>query len=323
MTSFLLGILTVFVVWSFLWVLDARRQTTFEMPGDVTIVQMYGGPQSVAAADLMAIQRELMAYLDDQQLALTISSLGSGRPEMVVYDPHGLFSWFPRITPTDPSPSGVYLFEGTYSSRRWLESAATPLFPGGVVVEGVIAPPTGAGTLQYARGIDPDPPPPGQCTINSIDPTQVQDILSFLMRMGLGIAWTRPVPLVEDLILDPLFLSTVLLLVAGHACAVLYWFLYLRGRAPEFGVRSRHGAGPWDLVREILRGAVPGLVAGGLAGVVTSNLLLTAISGARLTPGNLPALASCGLIAVVTATTSWSAVVYAAVRLRYGVNLDA
>ncbi|MEW6523917.1 MAG: hypothetical protein AB1445_10190 [Bacillota bacterium] len=316
-SSLFLGILTAFMVWSLQWALESRKEATFDMPGDVTVLRMFEGPQMVAATDAASAQEELKAYLRDRSLALIVSSYGDGRPEMLVYDPHGLLAWFPRATPEDlrSAMSGAYLFKGTYSERRWSEFTL-PLLPKGVVVEGVISAPRGAGDLQYARRIGRDSLPPGNYTINTIDPTQVRHILDLLHRMGLAAQGAQRIPLVEHLILNPLLVVTVLFLVLGHVCAVLYWSLYLRGRAHEFGVRSRHGAQPLGLVRENLVGGLPGLVAGGVVGVILSGLLVAAIGHVPLTPGNFQTLAGAGVLTVVAATVTWSMTLYVVIRSR-------
>ncbi len=75
---------------------------------------MIEGPQIVAAADATSVQEELKAYLRDRSLALVISSYGEGRPEMLVYDPGGLLSWFPQPTSEEPRSA----MSGAFSSRR-------------------------------------------------------------------------------------------------------------------------------------------------------------------------------------------------------------
>lgn len=325
LSSFFLGILTAFMVWSAQWVLESRREVTFDMPGEVTVLQMFEGPQIVAAADAMSAQEELKAYLRDRSLALIISSYGEGRPEMLVYDPDGLLSWFPQPTPEESrsAMSGAYLFEGTYSQRRWSKATTTPLLPRGVVVEGVIAAPRGAGNLQYARRIGQDSLPPGNYTINTVDSSQVGHVLDLLHRMGLAPQGARRIPLLQYFVLNPLLVVTVLFLVLGHACAVLYWSLYLRGRAHEFGIQSRHGAHPLALVRENLVGGLPGLVAGGVAGVMFSGLLVAAIGHVQLTPGNFQTLTGAGVVAAAVAIVTWSTTLYVVIRSRPEVRLLA
>ena len=107
------------------------------------------GPQVWAARDAASDEEELTAYLRDRSLALVVSFYGDGRPEVLVYDPHGLLSWFPRASSEDlrSAMSGAYLFKGTYSERRWSESPTTPLLPKVVVVEGVITAPRRAGIV--------------------------------------------------------------------------------------------------------------------------------------------------------------------------------
>lgn len=314
LSSLLLGILTAFMVWSFQWVLESRQEVTFDMPGNVTVLQMSVGPQIVSVGDAAAAQEELKAYFRDQALALINSSVGDGRPEMVVYDPHSLLSWFPRTDESIHSKaSRAYLFRGTYTERRWSESATTPLLPKGVVAAGVIAPPRrgGApGNLQYARTIGRSPLPAGQYTINTSDLTQVRHILDLLHRMGLAQQGMQSIPLVGYLAQNPLFMITVLFLAAGHICAVFYWSLYLRGRAREFGIRSRHGALPSELVRENLVGGLTGLAVGSVVGVLLAGALVAAIGQVRLEPGNIQTLAGAAAVAAAIVTVTWLTTLY-------------
>jgi len=323
-SSLFLGVLTAFMVWSLQWALESRKEATFEMPGDITVLRMVED-RMVIADDAVSAQEELKAYIYDRSLTLVISSYGDGRPEMLVYDPHGALPWFPRASSVDlySATSAVYLFRGSFSERRWSESGTTPLLPKGVVPEGVISAPRGVGNHQYSRRIGWDPLPSGNYTINTIDLTQVRHILGLLQRMGLTEQGAQMHPLVMDMILNPLFVVTVLLLVLSHTCAVGYWWLYLHGRAHEFGVRSRCGARPTDLLWENVVGGLPGLVTGSVAGVILSGFLVAAIGQVTLTPGNFQTLAGSVVIAVVVGTVTWSTILYIVIRSRYEVNLNA
>lgn len=314
LSCLLLGVLTAFMVWSFQWVLESRKEVTFDMPGNVTVLQMTEGPRIVSAGEAAAAQEELKTYVRHQSLVLINSSVGDGRPEMVVYDPHSLLSWFPRTKEDIHSAvSRAYLFRGTYTERRWSESAATPFLPKGVAVAGVITPQRrggAAGDLQYARTIGRDPLPPGQYTINTSDMKQVRHILDLLRRMGLAQQGMQSIPLVGYLTQNPLFIITVLFLAAGHVCAVFYWSLYLGGRAREFGIRSRHGALRSELVRENLIGGLTGLVVGSVVGVLLAGVLVAAIGQVRLEPGNIQTLAGAAVVAAVIVTMTWLATLY-------------
>jgi hypothetical protein len=320
-----LGILTAFLVLSAQWLLEARREATFDLPGDVTVLDMRveWWPR-VWSAKAMSAQAELLAYLSDRSLALIISSHLNGRPEMLVYDPDGRVPWFPRATSEEYSSvmSGAYLFVGTYSERRWSKAATTPLLPWGVGVEGVIAPPPGAHARQYARRIGHDLQdllPPGDYVINTIDSAQVDHLLGLLHRMGFVHWQPRTFPLMQTLmliILDPYVFSALLFLLAGYACAVLYWALYLRARAEEFGIRSRYGAGPSALVRENLVGGLPGLVAGSVSGVLLASLLAAVIGQVPLTPGNFLTVAAAAIIAAAVTVVTWSATLQVVIRSR-------
>jgi len=322
--SLFFGILTAFMVWSLQWALESRKAVTYEMPGDITVLWIVDDPFD-EPADRALAQEELKAYLNDQLLSLIISSNGDGLPEMLVYDPHGLLYWFPRTNSEDlcSTISTAYLFKGTYSERRWSESGTTPLLRKGVVPEGVISAPRGVGNHQYARPITSDPLPPGNYTINTINPAQVRHVAELLDRMGLTEQRAQTLPLVMYLILNPLFIVTILFLMMGHICAVLYWSLYLRGRVHEFSVRSRHGARPMGLVWENLLWGLPGLVVGSIVGVILSGFLVAAIGHVSLTPGNFQTLAGAVVVAVVAATVTWSTILYIVIRSRYEVNLNA
>jgi hypothetical protein len=327
--SFLLGILTAFVMWSFQFVLESRREVAYDIPGDVTVLTMVEGPWIIAPADAVAAREQLKTYLRDRSLAMVIASYGIGRPEMIIYDPYGLVPWFPRATPED-SPSALaeaYLFSGTYSERRWSESARPPLLPDGLVVKGVIATPHAArrflGGLQHVRRLGDEPLPPGEYAISTIAAADVRYILDLLRRMGLTAMRAPqgiPVPTIGRVILNPLFIFTSLLLVSGLVCTGLYWSLYLRGRAREFGIRSRHGAHPLALVRENFVGGLPGLVTGSLLGVFGSGLMVAAIARVPFLPGNVGTLAGVGVTAFAV-LTMWSAVLYVVTRSHYEVRL--
>lgn len=314
LSCLLLGILTAFMVWSFQWVLESRKEVTFDMPGNVTVLQMTEGPRIVSAGEAAAAQEELKTYVRDQSLALINSSAGDGRPEMVVYDPHSLLSWFPRTDEDIRSAaSRAYLFRGTYTAHRWAEAATTPLLPRGVVAAGVITPPRrggAAGDLQYARTIGRSPLSPGQYTINTSDMKQVRHILDLLHRMGLARQGMQSIPLVAYFAQNPLFVITVLFLAAGHICAVFYWSLYLRGRTREFGIRSRHGALISELVRENLVGGLIGLAVGSVAGVFLAGVLVAAIGQVRLESGNIQTLAGAAAVAAAIVTVTWLATLY-------------
>ncbi len=325
LNSLFLGVLTAFMVWALQWVLESRKEVTFDMPGDSTVLSMTEEPQNVVAVDATSAQEELKAYLCDQSLALIISSSGDGRPEMLVYDPHGLLSWFPQTNPGDlhSEKCAAYLFRGTYSERRWSVAGTTPLLPKEVVPAGAIDAPRGAGNLQYARHINQEPLEPGNYTINTIDPNEVQHILGLLQRMGLIERSVQTLPLVKYLTLNPLFIITVLFLGMGHICTLLYWSLYLRGRAHEFAIRSCHGARPRKLIGQNLVGGLPGLAAGSVVGVILSGLLVAMIGNVPLTSGNYQTLAIAAVLAIIVATVTWSTTLYIVIRSRYEVNLDA
>ncbi len=272
-TSFFLGILATLVTWAFQWALDSREEVTFHMPGEVTVLGLIKGAKTIASADANEMQEKLKAYLHDRSLALIVSSSGDGRPEIVLYDPHNLLPWFPgypsegaRLAWTD-----VYIFRGTYSEKLWKSSLGVPFLPQGAVVRGIIAAPRRAGNLQYVRCVGRELLPEGQYTFNTTDPVQVQHIISILYQMGFVVRSSTKTPFFLYLVQNPLVVITLFFLLAAYGCVVFYWSLYLHihSRAREFGIRSRHGALPADLVWENLLNGLPGLVSGiGMGGNV-------------------------------------------------------
>lgn len=325
LSSLFLGILTTFMLWSLRWALESRKKVTFDMPGNVSVLWMFEGPQFTSAANASLAQEELKAYLRDRSLALIVSSCGDGRPEMLVYDPRGLLPWFPRAGPEDPCSrtSVAYLFRGTYSERRWSLSATPPLLPKGVVAASVIDPPRGFGNLQYARRITSDPLPPGVYTLNTIDPAEMRHVLNLLHRMGFIAKRAQTLPLLRYLTLNPLLVITSLFLVLGHVCAVVHWWIYLHGRYHEFGIRSHYGARPADLIRENTVNGLPGLVTGSVVGVILSGFMVAAVGHVPLTLDNSQTLAGAAAVAVVVATVAWSATLYVVICSRSEVNLIA
>ncbi|HSW09746.1 MAG TPA: hypothetical protein VLK32_02460 [Bacillota bacterium] len=315
--GFFIGILTASLVWSFQGVRESREQAALGMPGGVTVLYTFEGPWVIAAADAAAAREELKTYVRERSLALVISSTGDGRPEILVHDPHGLVSWFPRVAPEDlnSAVSEVYLLKGTYSERRWSESAATPLLPSGVVVAGVISIPPDAGLLldrvQYARRVGREPLPPGRYAVNTTDETQVRHVLSLLRRMGLAIAgrFEAPPPTVGNVILEGSVAFALVVLLSGHGCIALYWSLYLRERAGEFGAGGRR-ARLRGLVREYLVGGLPGLAAGAVLGVFLAGLMVAVVGRAPLSAGNLQMLAGVAVAAVISVMATWSTTLY-------------
>jgi len=323
LTSFFLGVLTAFVAWSFQWTLDARKEATFELPGNVTVLRLSKGPQAVAYAEAESTQEALKATFREQSLALIVSSLGDGRPEILVYDPHGLVPWFPQC-PSDESQSAVvdvYLFRGTYSEALWKASAANPLLPPGAKVSGVITPPPRAGSLQYARCVGQDLLPEGQYTFNTTDPVQVRRILDILHRMGFVSQGVKKLPLFLYLMQNPLMVVPVFFLIAGYGCVVLYWLLYLRGCSRAFGIRGRHGALPADLVWENLVNGLPGLTAGSVTGCLLAGILVAVISRVHLSTADVFILGMASVMTAIMTALTWLIVLALVVRARYEVNL--
>jgi len=324
LSSLLLGMLTAFMVQAFQWTLEDRKEVTFGLPGEVTILTMFEGPQKVSAADAASAREALKAYLNDQSLALVYASVGEGRPEMIVCDPHHILPWLPRAgnEGSRSTTARAYLFRGTYTAHRWSALGTAPLLPNGVEVVGVIDAPPGTDNLQYVRTIGREPLPSGRYTINTTDPTQVKHILDLFYRMGFVPQQSQKIPLLTYFLQNPLLMITLLFLAMGHVCAILDWALYIRGRAREFGIRWRHGALPTDLVRENLVGGLPGLGVGSVVGVILSDLLVAGIGQTNPELGNFRTLASAAVSFLIVIVT-WSTTLYGVIKTRKEVNIDA
>lgn len=323
LTSFFLGILSTFVAWAFQWTLDSWKEVKFNMPGEVTVLQLLKGAQAIAPADANEMQEKLKAYLRDQSLALIVSSSGNGHPEIVVYDPHNLVPWFPGC-PSEGAQlavTDVYLFRGTYSEKLWKSSFGVPFLPQEAVVRGIVAAPRRAGNLQYARCVGQGLLPEGQYTFNTSDPMQVQHILSILYQMGFVIQSNTRLPLFLYVVQNPLTVITGFFLLAAYGCVVLYWFLYLHSRTREFGIRSRHGALPADLVWENLLNGLPALVTGiGMGGLV-AGILTAAIGQIPLSPEEVFAIGVATIVTIIIIAWTWLAILYIVIRFRYEANL--
>ncbi|MED4940872.1 hypothetical protein, partial [Heyndrickxia coagulans] len=262
LSSILLSMLTSFMVHAFLLTLESRKESTFGLTGKITVLTMVNGPQKVTKTDATYAQNMLKDYIDKQSLSLVYSSIGDGRPEMLVYDPHGFLPWFPRVTDEsfDFTTSHAYLFRGTYTEKQWSNFAKAPLLPKKVKVSGVIDAPSETGDLQYARTIGQDPLPPGNYTINTSDPVQVKHILDLFDQMGLVPQVSKEIPIFIYFANNPFLVITVLFLVMGLLCIVFDWFLYNQERVREFGIRIRYGALPTNLVQENLIVGITGLL---------------------------------------------------------------
>jgi hypothetical protein len=321
LTSFFLGILTVFVGWAFQWTLDDWKEATFDLPGEVTVLRVVKEPQLISTAEAEAAQEALKAYFHEHSLALIVTSFGNGRPEILVYDPYNLVSWFPGC----PSDSGqsiiVYLFRETYSEHLWLTSVANPFLPPGAVIKGVIAAPRRVGSLQYARCIGRDLLPEGQYTFNSTDPTQVKHILNLLSRMGLVAQGSEKQPFFLDLIQTPVMVITMFFLVAGYGCVMLYWHLYLRGRATEFGIRGRHGALPLTLTREKFMSGLPALIIGNVAGGLSAAMLVTGVGQIHLLSEDVFTLGIAVVATTAMSALTWFVMLLVVIRSQYEPNL--
>lgn len=318
---FFLGILSAFVAWAVQWAFDAWKEVTFDVPGEVTVLRLSKGPQEILPVEAASAQEELKAYLRDHFLALTVSSSGDGRPEILVYDPHGLIPWFPGCPSDEVQFVPVYLFRDTYSEDLWERSATNPFLPQGAVVQRIIVAPRRAGTLQYARCMGQDLLPEGQYTFNTIDPAQVQHILDLAYRMGLVSQGGRKLLFSLYLLQDPLMVMTAFFVIAGYGCVVLYWLLYLHGRLRELGIRGRCGALPGDLVRENFFGGLPSLVTGSVLGGGSADILVAAMSQVHLFSRDWLLLGITTVVTAIMAALTWLVVLVVVIRSRYEVSL--
>ncbi|MDQ0163269.1 hypothetical protein [Aeribacillus alveayuensis] len=324
LSSVLLSMLAAFMVNSFQWTLESRQEITFGFKGEITILTMIKGSQEVAAADAASAQNALKSYIDEQSLALVYASIGDGRPEMIVFDPHGILPWFPEATneSLDSTTTRAYLFRGMYTAHRWSAFGIVPLLPKGVEVSGVIDAPKGTDNLQYARTIGRELLPPGNYTINTSNPDQVKHVIDLFYQMGFVPQASQKIPLFTYFIRNPLVIITVLFLVMGQICVAFDWFLYNQGRAREFSIRRCYGALYTDLIRENLMSGIPGLLVGSVIGGILSNLLIAGISQMNLELTNFQTFTGVAVSFAIVIVT-WSSTLYVVIKTSQGVSVDA
>ncbi|MDR9794335.1 FtsX-like permease family protein [Aeribacillus pallidus] len=324
LSSVLLSMLTSFMVQAFQWTLESRQEITFGLTGEITVLTMINGPQEVTKTEASSAQSMLIDYIDKQSLSLVYSSLGDGRPEIIVYDPHGSLPWFPKDSDesTDLTTSHAYLFRGTYTEKQWSNSGTASLLPKEVEISGVIDSPSATDDYQYARTINLDPLPPGNYTINTSDPDQVKHILNLFYQMGFVPQVSKEIPLFTYFINNPFVVITVIFLVMGLLCVVLDWFLYNQERTREFGIRRRYGALPTTLVRENLLFGIAGLLIGSAIGGIMSKLLIAEVSHTDIPLFNLQTFASIAISFIIVILT-WSLILYVVIKTNKEVNVDA
>ncbi len=315
MSAAFLGVLVVFLVWSVQWALESRRQVTFDMPGEVTTFTLYEGNQEIDAADARAAGQELRRYLTDQGISLIMASRGDGAPSMTVFDPARRLSWFSAAADATGSASGVYLFQGSYSARRWVASSVTPLLPEGATVAGVVAPPTDVGSLQYVMPLA-EVFPQGVYVLggaSSADATQLQSLLG---RQGLEVRSAMQMPLVAYLLNDALVVATALFLIVGYVCAAAYWSLLLSGRTRELVIRCCHRARLLTLVRRWFASGLPAVVLGLIAGVSVSGVVMRVLGREPLTVAHYGTLAQAAGVGLFATSLVWLATVTAGLYAR-------
>jgi hypothetical protein len=324
LSSVLLSMLTSFMVHAFMLTLESRQESTFGLTGKITVLTMINGPQEVTETDATYAQNMLKDYIKKQSLSLVYTSVGDGRPEMIVYDPHGFLPWFPRVTEEsfDLTTSHAYLFRGTYTENQWSNFAKAPFLPEEVKVSGVIDSPSGTDNLQYARTIGQDPLPSGSYTINTSDPVQIKHIIDLFYQMGFIPQVSKEIPLFTYFVNNPFLVITVLFLVMGLLCIVFDWFLYNQERVREFGIRRRYGALPTNLVRENLIVGMAGLLIGSVIGGILSNLLVAGISQTNRQLFNLQTFTSTAISFAIVILT-WSSILYVVIKTNKEVNIDA
>jgi hypothetical protein len=316
-----LGVLVAFSAWSVRWALDGLREVTFDMPGEVTTLQLYTWPQDVSAAQAGEAVRDLRSYLSEHALSLIVASPGDGYPQMIVFDPAGRLAWFsPVDTDNAESSSGVYLFAGTYSARRWTASSATPLLPGGATVAGVLAPPVDVGDLQYVRPLGADPLPSGTYVVSTTSSAELAELADLLARQGLEIQQSQQMPLLPYLTHQPLLSATAMFVLLGHVCAAMYWSVLLRGRNREMVIRRHHGARSATLVRRWFAGGLPAVAAGVALGVAVSGLVVRVVGCETLTSPEYPTLLEGAVIGFALTSAVWLATLFSVVRSRSEVS---
>lgn len=315
MSAVFLGVLVAFLVWSVQWALDDRRAVTFGMPGEVTTLTLYDGPQEVHPAEAHAAGQELRRYLAGHGMSLIVASPGNGTPQMTVFDPARRLSWFTTASDATGSTAGLYLFKGSYSARRWTASSVAPLLPAGSTVTGVVTPPAGVGNLQYVGPLG-EVVPAGNYVFGGVSSKDVAPIQALLSRQGLEVQGARAMPLVEDLLRNPLIMTTALFLAVGHLCAAAYWSLLLGARTRELVIRRRHGARLSALVRRWFTSGLPPIALGLAAGVTLSGVVVRVLGRVPLTGGQYLTLAQAAGLGLAVTSTAWLATVAVGLRAR-------
>jgi ABC-type multidrug transport system permease subunit len=149
----------------------------------------------------------------------------------------------------------------------------------------------------------------------------VQHVLELLRQMGLEPQASEKLPLFLFLLQTPLMVITVFFLVAGYGCVMLYWFLYLRGRAGEFAIRGRHGALPLSLTWENFARGVPALVIGGSLGGLFASMLVSVIGQINLSSRDVFTLVIAISATVIITALIWLIMLFVVIRTQYEVNL--
>ncbi|MCB7138257.1 hypothetical protein [Cellulosimicrobium marinum] len=271
--SALFGILASFAAWAVTWKLADYADVTFALKGETTALELAASPELTARATADHSPNELRAFLAREGLTLVTASVGDGPPGLQAEDPGSRLGWLPE---QDGDNAATYLFAGTYSADLWLRGGQVPFVADDAAIAGVIDPPGGIGSLQFVvDSIGPNPPP-GDYVISTADPDLLREAVLLLQESGLELRESRAMPLVRDLLEDPLVNATSLLLVLAAIATGMHWVLTFAQLRREYTIRMRHGARRLGLVTSSwARGIVWQCIGVALGSVVTLGIVVS------------------------------------------------
>lgn len=323
-SSFLLGLLTAFMLWALTLALDARQDLTYGMPDKSTVLDFEGSSREPEESKLPFDQSQLRDFLDRESLTLIAATVGEGEPSLVVHDPQRRVGWFPEIDEKtyDSQVPEVFTFIGSYSEdlqKRqkklpYLESAefGTP-----------INPPREASELQYARPLQNVRLTPGTYVVNTNNPLLIEKLTKLLHRQNLEPNRVQDISLLWYLSQNPLLIVTTLFLVLAYLSTVILWGLHSTTGSREYGILARHGASATTIFRRKFHVGLPAIAAGQTLGVLASLTLVRSVSGIPISFEQaqfmiLPLmLGTAGVIAI------WALTLFIAIVRRYDANLGA
>lgn len=269
------GFLVSFVVWSVTWNLSDRVDSSLGLKGEATAFTFTaGGGQPVTEENS---QDRLLAFLQERSLTLLVSSNGDGLPQIAVYNPGNRVAWLPsavRRTAFD-----TYLFEGTYSNKRWAEDRVRPLVPAPLNIVGSAPRPEGIDRQQFAVVEPHGPLPGGRYLLSTTAAEDIEAFLELTSAAELAGQPSRSSSAVGSLVMDPLVILAVLMLVTGALATLVYWSILFAKLGVESRVRYLSGGPLNAMVSQYWRRFLPVVFVGTVAGCLASLLVVRAASG--------------------------------------------